>query len=381
MHFLGGYKRKAIAQVESHLVTKNASCTGAGTIAFIYARIYYMLYKIEVLLHGRKVNKKAAGEYTAFPQPFFKIVLVKNQGIFSHNRMKKLSIPFFIIPIFLAGCSATNGFLAKKPARDAYADALKKTDTTAAGNFTRLGTAVLASPKTVKKNFTEKGKIEKGLSTAAALKFSLIAGQRTDISMLTSAKVFIDIWEQQPDGGLKHLVSADTLTKSAWVSTTRGGDYVVRWQSAFGKEATGYELNLETSPLLGWPIATGYKSRIGSVWGDARDGGARKHEGIDIMADRGVPVVAVADGIITNVGSNEIGGLVVSMRPKGSNLSIYYAHLSQQSVREGQSVTKGQELGKVGNTGNASGTVPHLHFGIYDRYSGAINPIGFVSDR
>lgn len=293
--------------------------------------------------------------------------------------MKNL-IYLISLSIILDACTATNSVFSKRSPRESYIHSLKKTDTTAAGNFERLGAQVLINTKKVNKNYSEAGRLPTGQSMAAGLRFNIIAGQRTEINMASPGKIFIDLWEVQPNGSLKHLVNADTLAKQVWVNSTRGGDYVLRWQSAFSNNET-YELKMVTMPMYGWPIAANYKNNLGSVWGDPRDGGVRKHEGIDIMAAAGVPVVAVADGIITNVNENELGGKVISLRPANSNLSIYYAHLSEQSVNTGDRVTKGQVIGKVGNTGNARTTVPHLHFGVYDRYNGAIDPIGFVQPK
>jgi hypothetical protein len=65
------------------------------------------------------------------------------------------------------------------------------------------------------------------------------------------------------------------------------------------------------------------------------------------------------------------------MRPKGKAYSLYYAHLDEQLVSQGDRVAEGDTIGLVGNTGNARTTPPHLHFGIYAA-GGAINPLPFV---
>lgn len=125
-----------------------------------------------------------------------------------------------------------------------------------------------------------------------------------------------------------------------------------------------------------FPVA-GKKSIIGSFWGAGRDGGKRKHEGIDIFARKGTPVVAVADGIVMDAGITPRGGKTVWLRSSNDNHYYYYAHLDKQLVQFGQSVKQGQHLGTVGNTGNAKLTPPHLHFGIYS-YTGAIDPLPYV---
>lgn len=89
-------------------------------------------------------------------------------------------------------------------------------------------------------------------------------------------------------------------------------------------------------------------------------------------------MIAAADGTAHRVGDNRLGGKVIFLRPRGRNLSLYYAHLDSQLVSSGDRVSAGDTIGTVGNTGNARTTTPHLHFGIY-AMGGAINPYTFVN--
>ena len=130
------------------------------------------------------------------------------------------------------------------------------------------------------------------------------------------------------------------------------------------------------SKLLVFPVA-GKKSNIGSFWGDERDGGKRKHRGIDIFAKKGTPVVAISDGIIISKANTPRGGKVLWLRTLDYPLVAYYAHLDKQYAKEGQYVKKGEVLGTVGNTGNARTTPAHLHFGIYS-LTRALNPLPYV---
>lgn len=111
---------------------------------------------------------------------------------------------------------------------------------------------------------------------------------------------------------------------------------------------------------------------LADTWGGAR-GQGRKHEGIDIFARRGTAVRASTEGIVTQVGSNKLGGLVVWVLGPGGQRH-YYAHLERYAdVEPGMRIEAGRVLGYVGDTGNAKGTPPHLHYGVYQS-SGAINP-------
>jgi murein DD-endopeptidase MepM/ murein hydrolase activator NlpD len=101
---------------------------------------------------------------------------------------------------------------------------------------------------------------------------------------------------------------------------------------------------------------------------DDRRGVARTHEAIDIMAARHTPVRAVADGTIAKLYLSEGGGgVTVYQFDPSRTYSFYYAHLDRYAsgLREGQAVTRGQVIGYVGSTGNASEDAPHLHFAIY----------------
>lgn len=113
-------------------------------------------------------------------------------------------------------------------------------------------------------------------------------------------------------------------------------------------------------------------------FGDYRSGG-RTHQGIDIFALRGTPVVAVMDGTIVTAGTQSLGGIVLRLR--GRDGHVYsYAHLDgyASGISEGSSVRAGQTIGYVGDTGNAKGGAPHLHFEIHPGGGAAIDPYAIL---
>ena len=126
---------------------------------------------------------------------------------------------------------------------------------------------------------------------------------------------------------------------------------------------------------LVFPVS-GKRSSVGGYWGEYREGN-RKHKGIDIYARKGTPVVAVSDGLVTELSNGGKGGKCVWVKSAHHPWTAYYAHLDNQKVRSGQLVKKGQIIGTVGNTGNARYTPSHLHFGIY-KGSVAVNPLPYV---
>jgi murein DD-endopeptidase MepM/ murein hydrolase activator NlpD len=90
----------------------------------------------------------------------------------------------------------------------------------------------------------------------------------------------------------------------------------------------------------------------------------RGHMGVDMRAPGGTPVHPLAAGIVSNVGTDPMGGNVVNVQHAGG-VRTYYAHLSTVSAHKGDRVTPDTVIGTVGNTGNASHTVPHLHFQVW----------------
>jgi murein DD-endopeptidase MepM/ murein hydrolase activator NlpD len=96
--------------------------------------------------------------------------------------------------------------------------------------------------------------------------------------------------------------------------------------------------------------------------------GKELHEALDIMAPRGTPVVAVEDGRIVRLFTSKPGGLTIYQFDPTEKYSYYYAHLDRyaQGMAEKRYVKKGEVIGYVGSTGNASPDAPHLHFQIFE---------------
>lgn len=114
------------------------------------------------------------------------------------------------------------------------------------------------------------------------------------------------------------------------------------------------------------------------TFGAARSGG-RHHEGIDIFADEGTPIHAIASGTVVQGFSNSLGGVVVRIQGDDGRY-YYYAHLvpgSQSHLQVGQHVQAGQVIGGVGRSGDAATTPPHLHLQVREN-GDWINPFGFL---
>ena len=118
---------------------------------------------------------------------------------------------------------------------------------------------------------------------------------------------------------------------------------------------------------LGLPLLNLKRADIGrDTFNEIRANG-KPHEATDIMAPRGTPVMAIGDGTVTKLFYSRFGGNTVYEFDPAQIYCYYYAHLDRYAsgTREGMSVHKGDILGYVGSTGNASPDAPHLHLAIF----------------
>jgi murein DD-endopeptidase MepM/ murein hydrolase activator NlpD len=141
-------------------------------------------------------------------------------------------------------------------------------------------------------------------------------------------------------------------------------------------ERTIYAMRLAAMPspaMYRLPVDDVRPAALSDSWHAPRDGGRRRHEGIDIFAPRGTAVRSATEGIVSRIGHAGLGGRAVWVLGPGGQRH-YYAHLDRfAGVFAGMRVQAGTLLAYVGNSGNAKGTPPHLHYGIYTA-SGPINP-------
>lgn len=193
-----------------------------------------------------------------------------------------------------------------------------------------------------------------------------------------SALVFVDLFQAKTDSlkSFKLLKSSEDKKSFLSQEIETSGFYKVIVQPQM-KLQFPFVLKIYTEPIYAFPVSGANNKSIQSFWADPRDTGSRSHEGVDIFADRGTPVIAVSDGIISSTGERGLGGKQVWLKDGLFGKTIYYAHLDSIAVVEGKKVKMGDTLGFVGNTGNAKTTEPHLHFGIY-KTKGAVNPLSFI---
>jgi len=119
-------------------------------------------------------------------------------------------------------------------------------------------------------------------------------------------------------------------------------------------------------PKLAMPIAGVNPSALHSNFEEGRSG--HRHEALDIMAPRGTPVLAAAEGNVMKLFNSKQGGLTVYQFDNTQHWCYYYAHLDRYAtgLKEGTLLRKGEILGYVGSTGDASPDAPHLHFAVFE---------------
>ena len=242
-------------------------------------------------------------------------------------------------------------------------------------------TAILKKAMKIDLPYQEMGYFAADKVEAAAFSFNLQRGQKLQVKLSRKAasnfKIYADVWELNTDGKFKFQVAADSIGNELELEANHSGIFILRLQpELLGSGA--YSLQITAGASLELPLKNTNRNQIQSLFGVGRDANTRKHEGIDIFASFRTPVIAVATGRVTAVNQNNLGGKVVWFRPEGKDYTLYYAHLDEQTVTAGQDVVYGDTLGRMGNTGNAITTAPHLHFGIYTK-EGAVDPLPYIN--
>src|SRR5690606_9824994 len=237
----------------------------------------------------------------------------------------------------------------------------------------------LANPLLVTLPFSERRLLEAAYLQPVTLAFERQTDQLIQVDIFpsrnTRAEIFVDVFFLEEGEAPTRLTSMAVNEQQVTVTAGQSGRYLVRVQPAHS--ALGLIDLAVTSPLrYGFPVDTERENAVQSFFGAGRDAGTRRHEGVDIFAARGTPVTAAAEGRVSRVGETPRGGKHVWVQ--GDQRSFYYAHLDSIAVTPGDKVARGQVLGTVGNTGNAITTSPHLHFGIYKRLRGAIDPLPLI---
>jgi murein DD-endopeptidase MepM/ murein hydrolase activator NlpD len=159
------------------------------------------------------------------------------------------------------------------------------------------------------------------------------------------------------------LDAALAAADAALMNLEKVGFTQAMFRDVFGAAAGQVATGASVCPVFGTVTFT-------NDWGAPRSGG-RTHQGTDMLALWGTPLVAVVDGVIRH-DVDDLGGVGVWLDGT-DGVSYYYAHLSRWEG-ENRIVARGEIIGYVGDTGNAAGGPPHLHFGIRATHGEMVNP-------
>lgn len=300
--------------------------------------------------------------------------------------MTRLTLILIIMGAMLPACSPRPAFLRTLTPHEAYAESLRKAglhETALGREWIAAAGSALRDAKPTTLPVDEAAPFAAAEVRAAGYRLTLKRGRvlRVEVTPAGTAPalIFLDLFRapDSPDAAPDHVVSAERGTLVLEREIERDGDYLLRVQPELLRAAT---LNVAqgTTAALGFPVAGRGSAAVQSYFRDPRDGGRRPHHGVDIFAPRDTPVLAASGGMVSSVGTTTLGGNVVWIWDPRRSQSHYYAHLSRQAVHTGAVVHAGDVIGYVGNTGNARTTAPHLHFGIYARGQGPIDPFPFV---
>ena len=273
-------------------------------------------------------------------------------------------------------------------AHERYADGLRRAglaDTALGRSWLEAAARALREPAPVTLPARETGYLPADDPSAVGWRVDIRRGQRLEAEVLMEGapqpRVFVDLFEAGRDG-VRPVAEARAVEGGppSTLRLVREASEDTAWALRLQPEllrSVRYTVTLRATASLSFPVEGRDARAVGSVFGDPRDGGRREHHGIDIFAPAGTPALAVSAGRVSRVGTTEIGGNVVWVRDEARGLSLYYAHLQSHGVRPGQRVARGEPVGRVGNTGNARDTPPHLHFGLY-RPFGPVDPLPYV---
>jgi murein DD-endopeptidase MepM/ murein hydrolase activator NlpD len=296
------------------------------------------------------------------------------------------TIPLVLL-LLVAGCgsaSVRNPFDRATP-HEQYARGLQAAglaDTALARDWLTAAGRALSQPEPARMPLTNEVRHQPTEPRAYGYSFSLKRGRvlrvSLDVAASEPARVFIDLFMARDGGQVpRHLASAEPDATTLEYEIERDATYILRIQPELLRGGT-LTIGQQTTAALTFPVAGRTAAAVQSYFLDPRDNNRRDHHGIDIFAPRNTPVLAAADGVVSQVGTSNLGGNIVWVWDHRRGQSHYYAHLERQAVSAGQRVRAGDVVGYVGNTGNARTTPPHLHFGIYQRGEGPIDPLPFV---
>jgi peptidoglycan LD-endopeptidase LytH len=214
-------------------------------------------------------------------------------------------------------------------------------------------------------------RIERVRHTALIVGFSFAAGALVDTALTWRLHEFDEpagestIARREPvDAASAANPGAETAGASRDAAKPNHEPPTALGTSGLMSESAAIDMLSDRALLV--PVEGVARTALRDNYTDIRSGG-RTHEALDIMAPRGTPVRAVESGVIAKLFESKAGGLTIYQFDPTGRFSYYYAHLDRYAtgLAEKQQIKRGEVIGYVGSTGNASPDAPHLHFGVF----------------
>lgn len=302
----------------------------------------------------------------------------------------KHSLFFLILPLLLMipGCKQEVVPEPYRPthAHDGYLHSLVEanlSDTALGRDWISSAEEVLKNPIDITLPLEEVFYVSPTETLAVAYRFDVKRGQKIELEVSIESdkpsRLFIDCFRvrDESEEDLLLVASANESENYLIFEPRRDAQYIIRLQPELLRGGR-YKVTLRKDASLDFPVEGKTKTAILSVFGVPRDAGRRVHNGVDVFARRHTPVLAPSDAQVRRVGENDLGGSVIWLYDSKRSINMYFAHLQTQDVESGTQVKAGQQIGTVGNSGNAQTTPPHLHFGIYARGRGPVDPAPYI---
>lgn len=304
---------------------------------------------------------------------------------------KKRIIFYLILPLLLMipGCRQEIVPEPYKPthAHDAYRHSLQEAnlaDSALGRDWITAAEEALKQPIDITLPLEEVFYVSPSEASAVAYRFDVKRGQKIELEVSIESEkpthLFIDCFRvrDEVEEDLLLVASANEAENHLVFEPRRDAQYIIRLQPELLRGGR-FKVLLRKNASLDFPVSDKTSSTILSGFGEPRDAGRRVHNGVDIFARRYTPVLAPSDAEVRRVGKNDLGGNVIWLFDSKRAINLYFAHLQTQDVVPSTKVKAGQRIGTIGNTGNARTTPPHLHFGIYARGSGPVDPAPYIT--
>lgn len=202
------------------------------------------------------------------------------------------------------------------------------------------------------------------LSMMSNVDAAAMSEAKRETSRLAKQQKSLDQLKKQAKAEQKRLAEKKKKLNAALLAAAR----------AAANRANGSSRGARMTSSGACPIGSPYT--VMDTFGAAR-GGGRSHEGDDIPAPKGTPIYAVENGTISRAYYNSLGGIAIILKGESGD-SYYYAHQEVNLVHTGQHVVAGQMIARVGMTGDAQGTIYHLHFERWPNGGSAVDPYPFL---